>query len=184
MVTCKGAAIQSPVHVEARRRWVGMDVSSPPMREPELYTHACVRTHTHTHEPGSFTGLFKRIPTARTLAQANLVGKLPNRSPWGVFIPAGDLLHCAFSGPFYPHSTPIPGSPSLRLERTFSVSSMSEDKQLAPPQAFQADPDTDPCVCVHPFSSGSSGLAPSTTAQAASVLHTPLLPDLPFWTKN
>lgn len=45
----------------------------------------------------------KYIPTAHTHAQANLAGKLPNRSPWGVFTPAGDLLHCAFSGLFSSH---------------------------------------------------------------------------------
>lgn len=62
-------------------------------------------TLVHTHRLGSFMELVKCMPTAHTPARANLVGKLPNRSPWGVLIPAGDLLHCAFSGPFYPHSS-------------------------------------------------------------------------------
>lgn len=71
-------------------------------------------THTHVHTHGapsreSVTELVKNIPTTHTHAQASLVGKLPNKSPWGAFIPAGDLLHCALSGPFLPTLHTDPG---------------------------------------------------------------------------
>lgn len=42
--------------------------------------------------------LWLRLRPTLTLGQ--LVGKFPNRSLWGVLTPAGDLLHCAFPGPF------------------------------------------------------------------------------------
>ena len=98
----------------------------------------------HTCSLGSFMELIKCIPTAHAPAQANLVGKLPNRSPWGVLVPAGDLLHCAFSGLFYPHCTLTPSSPSRRLERAFSVSGTSGGRCLVPltSQASWADPAT------------------------------------------
>lgn len=96
MFMCKGAKIQSPVCIETGRHGAGMVVVSSPPKE-------ITRDTPVTHSPPgweSFVGLDKYVPTAHTLAQASLVGKLPNGSPWGVFIPAGDLLHCAFSGPF------------------------------------------------------------------------------------
>ena len=54
----------------------------------------------------------KYIPTTHTHTQASSVGKLPNRSPWGVPTPAEHLLHCASPGPFPSHVTPSPGGPA------------------------------------------------------------------------
>ena len=74
----------------------------------------------------------KNISTAHAHAQANLVGKLPNRSLWGVFIPAGDLLHCALPGPFLSTlHTDLRHTLSARL--LYLCSARSEGKKAGSP---------------------------------------------------
>ena len=108
--------------------------------------------HTHTApSQESFMEHIKNISTAHAHAQANLVGKLPNRSLWGVFIPAGDLLHCALPGPFLSTlHTDLGHTLSARL--LYLCSARSEGKKAGSPCFTSASggswPLTRVCVCV------------------------------------
>ena len=92
----------------------------------------------------------KNISTAHAHAQANLVGKLPNRSLWGVFIPAGDLLHCPLPGPFLSTlHTDLRHTLSARL--LYLCSARSEGKKAGSPCFTSTSggswPLTRVCVC-------------------------------------
>ena len=127
-------------------------------------------THTHTApSQESFMEHIKNISTAHAHAQANLVGKLPNRSPWGVFIPAGDLLHCALPRPFLSTlHTDLGHTLSARL---LSLCSMrSEGKKPGSPCFTSASGGSWPlihvCVwCV--FSESSQQAAPGASGGAS-----------------
>ena len=106
------------------------------------------QTHTAPSQE-SFMEHIKNISTAHAHAQASLVGKLPNRSPWGVFIPAGDLLHCALPGPFLStRHTDLRHTLSARL--LYLCSTRSEGKKAGSPHFTSALGGSWPltCVCV------------------------------------
>lgn len=73
----------------------------------------------------------KDMPTAHAPAQASLLGSFQT-SLRGEPHPCGDLLCCAFLGPFLSHVTPVQAVRSLRLEPSLSGSRASGCKPGIP----------------------------------------------------
>lgn len=131
--------------------------------------------------------LVKCTSAAHTHAQAGLVGKLPNRSPWGAFIPAEGLLPRALAAPFLStlHTGP---RQTLSSRLLYLYTARSGVKSWCPlphelPCLLLA---TDVCVCVQSVPSRSCSRPTPTAPQPmpSPCSAAALLPDLPLLGKE